>query len=94
MAETIIKQRAFAFMVFDFQNWETRLRLYRRYSPIYWPNIAVKYAGLRSVYDVMPLRLPAYAFTRQSKPSLKWLDSVKKIYIIANQNSYHDDKST
>ena len=33
-------------------------------------------------------------FTRQSKPSLKLLDSAKKIHFIANQNSYHDDKST
>ena len=27
MAETIVKQRAFAFIMFDFQNWDTRLAL-------------------------------------------------------------------
>ena len=31
MAEITVKQRAFAFIVFDFQNWETRLRSRRRY---------------------------------------------------------------
>ena len=27
---TTVKQRAFAFIVFDFQNWDTQLRLWRR----------------------------------------------------------------
>ena len=31
MAETTVERRAFAFIVFDFQNWDTRLRLRRRY---------------------------------------------------------------
>ena len=31
MTETTVKQRAFAFIVFDFHHWDTQLRLRRRY---------------------------------------------------------------